>query len=76
MTDPVGVQIVGDGTSEGTRILLDGRPILGVSELEWKFSTRERKVKIVLEVTDVQIDLTARVDPEVQELFDRVAGQL
>lgn len=71
-----GIQIVGDGTSEGTKILLDGRPIRGVSELSWRFNSRERRVTIQLEVTDVKIDMTAMVDPEVQNLLERLADQI
>ena len=71
-----GIQIVGDGTSEGTKILLDGRLIRGISELSWRFNSKERKVTITLEVTDVKIDMTAMVDPAVQELLDRLADTI
>lgn len=69
-----GLQIVGDGTSEGTKILIDGRPVRGVSEVQWKFNARERKVTLVLEMHDVSLDLKARVDPEVQELVERLTS--
>lgn len=71
-----GVQIISDGTSEGTRVLLDGRAVHGVTHVEWKINRRTRKAVLVLAINDVRIDARAQVDPEVRAALEKVTDSL
>lgn len=71
-----GVQIVSDGTDEGTKVLLDGRPVRGVIAVRWEISPKSRKATLTLELTQVSIDATAEVTPEVRERLATLADEL
>lgn len=60
-----GIQIVSDGTVEGTRCLLDGREVKGVTEATWKFNARTRSAELVLTFRHITVDVSAPVDPTV-----------
>lgn len=62
-----GIQIVSDGTVEGTHVLLDGARVRGVTEATWRFNARERKATLVLEMKDITLDVGVAVDPSVRE---------
>lgn len=67
-----GIQLVSDGTAAGTKLLLDGMPIMGVTEASWRFNARERKATLVIEVRDVKLDVTSAIDPTVAEALAKL----
>ncbi len=60
-----GVQIVSDGTSEHTQLLLDGQPIRGVTDITWRFSKSRRRATLTVEIRDVQVDANVEVPEDV-----------
>jgi uncharacterized protein YdgA (DUF945 family) len=61
MTDE-GVRLVSDGTKDGTLVLLDGKPLLGVTEVVWRMNRRERTAQITIELKDVRVDLSHAIE--------------
>lgn len=74
--DVSGVQIISDGTVEGTRVLVDGRPVRGVLAARWEISPKNRKATLTLELSDVKIDANAEVPPEVREQLATLADEI
>jgi hypothetical protein len=64
-----GIQIISDGTAEGTHVLLDGYEVRGVTEANWRFNARERRATLVLELADITVDVNAPVDPELRQVL-------
>lgn len=64
-TPGTGVQIVSDGTSEHTQLLLDGQPIRGVTDITWRFSKSKRRATLTVEIRDVAVDMGAEVPADV-----------
>lgn len=62
-----GVQLVSDGSSENTQLLVDGHPVRGVTEITWRFSKSKRRATMIVEIHDVTLDGTMQVPPEVLE---------
>lgn len=62
-----GVQLVSDGSSENTQLLVDGHPVRGVTEITWRFSKSKRRATMIVEIHDVTLDGTMEVPPEVLE---------
>ena len=60
-----GVQLVSDGSSENTQLLVDGHPVRGVTEITWRFSRRQRRATMIVEMHDVTVDGTVEVPSEV-----------
>lgn len=71
-----GVQIISDGTSEGTKVLLDGRPVRGVVGARWEINPRGRRATLTLELKDVSIDATAELDPATRETLEHLTEKL
>lgn len=71
-----GVQIISDGTAEGTKVLLDGRPVRGVTAARWEISPKSRSATLTLVLTDVHIDAAAEVSPELRHQLAGLAEQL
>lgn len=69
-----GLQIVSDGTAEGTRVLLDGVPIRGVTAARWELNARQRSAKLVLELENVELDVNHPVDPSVADELARLTS--
>lgn len=69
-----GIQIVSDGTVEGTRVLLDGATVKGVTQATWRFNARERKATLVLEMRDITLDVGAPIDPSVAEALAKLTA--
>jgi hypothetical protein len=61
------LRIVSDGTKEGTHVLVDGRELKGVTNVEWKMNTRKRSATVILEMQDVALDTNQSVPDEVAE---------
>jgi len=57
-----GVRLVSDGTREGTQVLLDGKPLLGVTEVVWRMNRRERTAQITIELKDVRVDVAHAIE--------------
>lgn len=76
MLEASGVQILSDGTSEGTHVLLDGRPVRGVVGARWEIAPSSRRATLTLELKNVTIDAQAEISPEVREQLDRLVGKL
>jgi len=66
MTDE-GVRLVSDGTKDGTVVLLDGKPLLGVTEVVWRMNRRERTAQITIELKDVRVDVAHAIEDAQRE---------
>ena len=60
-----GVQLVSDGSSENTQLLVDGHPVRGVTEITWRFSKSKRRATMIVEIHDVSLDGAVDVPDEV-----------
>lgn len=67
-----GIQIVSDGTVEGTRVLLDGHSVEGRTEATWRFNARSRTAQLVLSLSDIKVDFNSPVDTGVSQVLSRM----
>lgn len=67
-----GVSLISDGTSDGTRVLLDGRPITGITHVAWSMDRKRKRVKMVLEIDDVSVEMAHEPDQVARNTLERV----
>jgi len=50
-----GIQIISDGTVQGTAILVDGLPLGGEAHVMWSFSPEGRAARLVMDLRDIAL---------------------
>ena len=51
------VKIVSDGTTTGTRITIDGRPVLGVTYVMWSLGVGDQIARVHLDLDGAAVDV-------------------
>ena len=70
-----GIQLVSDGTSEGSHILVDGCTVRGEPELTWLFNDKRKSLTIRLTLDNISIS-KKQISDSAQALLTRLVKEL
>lgn len=70
-----GIQLISDGTSEGSHILIDGCAVHGEPELAWLFNDKRKSLTVRMTLTNITISRD-RISDSAQSLITRLVREM